>query len=72
MTIFSKIINYVCEIFLQAVNTIWNYFFSTDISQRKSSDDFEADILYEKSKEEVSIPNDEPFEILSDSEIETI
>ena len=72
MTIFSKIINCVCEIFLQAFNAIYKYFFQTDTDEKKNSYEFEADILYDKKQEEIlENENDEPFEILSDSEINT-
>ena len=63
MTVFSKIIDYVREIFLSAIDAVINFFFDTDKHKKRDSDEFEADILFDDNQCDKFIPCDVNIEI---------
>lgn len=65
MNLFSKIRDYITEIFL----TIWEYLFGSNKCPSHKSDEFEASIILETQEEENDQSEDQ-FEILTNDMIE--
>lgn len=68
MTVFSKIIDYVRELFLSAIDAVINFFFETNKPKKRDSDEFEADVLFDDNQYDKFIPCDVEIEIDSNEE----